>query len=76
MTGCEHETVRGLHPLACYVCAVDSCGSLDETVRAYNVLEQALAQGKARAIGISNFNGSEVTFHVRGSLRVLAVWTS
>jgi len=38
----------------------NSCGSLDDSVAAYKVLEQALAQGKARAIGVSNFNASEI----------------
>lgn len=38
----------------------NSCGSAENSVRAYKVLEEALKQGKARAIGISNFNASEI----------------
>jgi len=34
------------------------CTTVDETVKAYAQLEEALAQGKTRAIGVSNFNAS------------------
>jgi len=35
-----------------------TCDSLEETVLAYTALEEAKATGKARAIGVSNFNAS------------------
>eukprot|EP00041_Stephanoeca_diplocostata_P000711 m.16338 g.16338 ORF g.16338 m.16338 type:complete len:306 (+) comp10954_c0_seq2:66-983(+) len=34
------------------------CNSLDNTLATYNVLESLLASGRAKAIGISNFNAS------------------
>jgi len=36
------------------------CSSFDETVKAYRALEPLVKSGKARAIGISNFNSSAV----------------
>lgn len=36
------------------------CDTFEETMAAYSVMEDAVAEGKARAIGISNFNASMV----------------
>ena len=37
------------------------CDSIDESVRAYKALEPLVAAGKARAIGVSNFNASALS---------------